>query len=72
MQQVAAAAGTALFIAIMSSVVVTAIGQGDSLAKAYADGIHMAFLLSASIASLSIIPAFFIKKAKATAGAVGH
>jgi DHA2 family lincomycin resistance protein-like MFS transporter len=72
MQQVAAAAGTALFIAIMSSIVIATLGQGASLAKAYADGIHVAFLLSASIASLSIIPAFFIKKAKATAGAVGH
>ncbi len=72
MQQVAAAAGTALFIAIMSGIVALTLGNGGSVPKAYAEGIHVAFLLSASIASLSIIPAFFIKKAKASAGAVSH
>lgn len=73
MQQVAAAAGTALFVSIMSGVAATAISNGASQVGAYAEGIHIAFLLSAAICSLSIIPAFFIKRAKQTAGApAGH
>jgi DHA2 family lincomycin resistance protein-like MFS transporter len=69
MQQVAAAAGTAFFVAIMSGVVTEALGRGASQASAFAEGIHVAFLLSAATASLAIIAAFFVKKAKATAGA---
>jgi MFS transporter, DHA2 family, lincomycin resistance protein len=73
MQQVAAAAGTAFFVAIMSGVVAEALGRGASQAASYAEGIHVAFLLSATIASLAIITAFFVKKAKSTAGApAGH
>ena len=73
MQQVAAAAGTAFFVSIMSGIVVTALGRGDSLDAAYAEGIHTAFLLSAAVSSLAIVTAFFVKKAKKTAGApAGH
>lgn len=68
-QQVAAAAGTALFVAIMSGVAVAAISNGASQVQGYAEGIHVAFTLSAAILSLSIVAAFFIKKAKDTAGA---
>jgi DHA2 family lincomycin resistance protein-like MFS transporter len=72
-QQVAAAAGTALFVAIMSAVAVAALSNGDSLAKGYAEGIHVAFLLSAATTSLAIIAAFFVKKTKQSAGApAGH
>lgn len=72
-QQVAAAAGTALFVAIMSGIAVTALNQGASQAEAYAQGIHTALIISASTASLAIITAFFIKKAKASAGvSTGH
>lgn len=72
MQQVAAAAGTALFVSIMSGVVATTIAQGASVEAGYAEGIHIAFMLSAAIFSLSIITAFFIKPAKQTAGATSH
>lgn len=73
MQQVAAAAGTATFVAIMSIVVADSLGGGASEAKAYAEGIHTALLLSAPIMSLSIVAAFFVKKAKKSAGApAGH
>ena len=73
MQQVAAAAGTALFVSVMSGIVATALSDGASLAEGYAEGIHVAFLLSAATSSLAIITAFFIKKAKKSAGApVGH
>ena len=69
MQQVAAAAGTALFVSIMSGVLASGVSRGASLIEGYAEGIHVAFMLSATTASLAIITAFFIKKAKATAGA---
>ncbi len=73
MQQVAAAAGTAFFVSVMSGVAAGALMEGASEAGAYAAGIHVAFLISAAILSLSIITAFFIKKAKETAGApAGH
>ncbi len=73
MQQVAAAAGTALFIAIMSGVVALSLSEGASQAAAYAQGIHTAFIWSASTATLAIFVVFFIKKAKDTAGvATGH
>lgn len=69
MQQVAAAAGTAFFVSIMSGVALSALTEGATQAGAYAAGIHIAFLISAAILSLSIITSFFIKKAKETAGA---
>lgn len=72
-QQVAAAAGTALFVSIMSGVAIGALTKGASPAGGVAEGIHVAFLLSAALTSLSIIAAFFVKKAKQTAGApAGH
>ena len=72
-QQVAGAAGTALFISIMSGIAATAISRGASQAEGFAEGIHVALLLGAATVSLSIVTAFFIKKAKATAGApAGH
>ncbi len=72
-QQVAAAAGTALFVSIMAGVAATALSNGASAAGGVAQGIHVAFLFSAATTSLSIITAFFVKKAKQTAGApAGH
>ncbi|MFZ1250527.1 MAG: MDR family MFS transporter [Candidatus Microsaccharimonas sp.] len=71
MQQVAAAAGTALFVAIMSSVVIEVLNQAASQASAYAQGIYVAFLWSAATSSLAIFVVFFVKKAKQTAGASG-
>lgn len=73
LQQVAAAAGTALFVSIMSGIAATALSNGASQASAFAEGIHVAFMLSAAVCSLSIITAFFVKRAKTTAGApAGH
>jgi DHA2 family lincomycin resistance protein-like MFS transporter len=73
MQQVAAAAGIALFVSIMSGVVVAALSSGASSAEAYASGIHTSLLLIAATCSLAIVTAFFIQKAKESAGApAGH
>lgn len=72
-QQVAAAAGTALFVSIMTGVAAAALQNGASPAGGVAQGIHVAFLLSATTTSFSIITAFFVKKAKQTAGTpTGH
>lgn len=67
-QQVAGAAGTALFISIMSGIVAAAVSRGASQTEAFAEGIHITLILGAAIVSLSIVTAFFIKKAKPTAG----
>jgi DHA2 family lincomycin resistance protein-like MFS transporter len=73
MQQVAAAAGIALFVSIMSGIAATALNNGATSAEAYADGIHTALILAAATCSLAIVTAFFIKKAKESAGApAGH
>lgn len=73
LQQVAAAAGTAMFVAIMSIVVTDSLDSGASEVNAYAEGIHAALMLSAPIMSFSIVAAFFVKKAKKSAGAPsGH
>jgi DHA2 family lincomycin resistance protein-like MFS transporter len=73
MQQVAAAAGTAMFVAVMSIVVADSLGGGASEASAYAQGIHTALLIGAPVMTLSIVAAFFVKKAKRSAGApAGH
>lgn len=68
-QQVAAAAGTALFVSIMSGIAAATLSEGASVAEAYAEGIHVALMISAATVSISIVTAFFIKKAKNTAGA---
>ena len=66
-------AGTATFVAIMSIVVADSLSGEASQASAYAQGIHTALLISAPIMSLSIVAAFFVKKAKKSAGApAGH
>jgi MFS transporter, DHA2 family, lincomycin resistance protein len=70
-QQVAAAAGTAFFVAIMSVVVADVLSRGASEASAYAAGIHLAFIISAAVITPSIVAAFFVKRAKKSAGAPG-
>jgi DHA2 family lincomycin resistance protein-like MFS transporter len=73
MQQVAAAAGIALFVSVMSGIAATALSNGATQPEAYADGIHTALILAAATCSLAIVTAFFIKKAKESAGApAGH
>lgn len=72
LQQVAAAAGTALFVSIMSGITVQEFLKGASSAEAFSVGIHTSLILGAAITSLAIITAFFIRKAKETAGAPSH
>jgi len=73
-QQVAGAAGTALFVTVMSARVLTLTSQGATVAAGTANGVHTAFVYGAIISLFAIPAAFFIRKnAAATEGApVGH
>lgn len=61
-QQVAGAAGTALFIAVMSSQAANLSVSGSSEEVATAAGIRLAFMLGAILFTANIVIGFFIKK----------
>ncbi len=61
-QQLAGAAGTALFIALLTIGQVTAIDAGAGEVSALADGIHTAFLAGAIISLFAVVAAFFVPK----------
>ncbi len=61
-QQVAAAAGTALFVTVMAAVAVGASASGGSDVEATASGIRTAFLCGAIISVFAIPAAFFIRR----------
>ena len=65
-QQVAGAAGTALFITLMSLGVADAAASGATPVGATAAGVHTAFLVGACIASAAVVLAFFVRKPAAT------
>ena len=61
-QQVAGAAGTAVFITIMASQSASLLGAGVAPDVAAAGGVRTAFLVGAIISLFAIIGAFFIRK----------
>lgn len=69
-QQLAGAAGTALFITVMSVVAASAGSAGGDVTRSLAEGIHSAFLVGAIIALGAVVLAFFVK-APASDGAAG-
>lgn len=74
-QQLAGAAGTAVFVTVMSARATSLIAAGDSVASATASGVHQAFLIGAMISLLAIPAAFFVRKTELPAGSpapVGH
>lgn len=71
-QQVAGAAGTALFVAIMTMTGSDAALSGASAAAATTDGIRAAFLCGAIISIGAVVAAFFIKKPASGGHAMGH
>lgn len=74
-QQLAGAAGTALFIALLTIGKVTASNAGAGDVTALAAGIHTAFLAGAIISLFAIVAAFFVPKpdpALAPAHGMGH
>lgn len=64
-QQVAGAAGTALFVTVMTIVSATAAGSPSAITPHYlAEGIHTAFLLGGAISTIGVVLAFFITEKK--------
>lgn len=64
-QQVAGAAGTALFVTVMTIVSATAAGSPSAVTPHYlAEGIHVAFLMGGAISSVGVVLAFFITEKK--------
>ena len=61
-QQLAGAAGTALFIALLTIGQVAATANGATEVSALASGVHSAFMAGAFISLLSVIAAFFVPK----------
>lgn len=62
LQQVAAGAGTALFVAIMSAVSVSAAAGGASDAQAQANGIQAAIMIGAGVAIIAVILSTMVHK----------
>jgi DHA2 family lincomycin resistance protein-like MFS transporter len=61
-QQVAGAAGTALFVTLMTITSAAAISDGADASDALTQGVHSAFLVGACIASAAVILALFVRK----------
>ncbi|MDQ1576142.1 MAG: transporter, family, lincomycin resistance protein, partial [Microbacteriaceae bacterium] len=61
-QQLAGAAGTALFVTVMTSQAANLVTHGASDVQATAAGIRAAFLCGAIISVFAIVAAFFIRK----------
>ncbi len=59
-QQLAGAAGTALFIALYTIGTITAGNAGASEVHALANGVHTAFMAGAVISVLAVVAAFFV------------
>jgi len=61
-QQVAGAAGTALFIALMTAQAATLVAGGADVVSATAGGIRAAFFCGAIISLFAIVAAFFVRR----------
>jgi DHA2 family lincomycin resistance protein-like MFS transporter len=68
-QQLAGAAGTALFVSVMSSEALRRVADGASQEQATASGVHTALLYGAAISVFAIPAAFFIRKTELPEGA---
>jgi DHA2 family lincomycin resistance protein-like MFS transporter len=71
-QQVAGAAGVALFVALMSARQTSLAATGTDPLEALAGGIRLAFIVGAVIALFALAAAFFVRKPPAQEGGWGH
>ncbi|WP_082043204.1 MDR family MFS transporter [Rhodococcus sp. MEB064] len=62
LQQLAGAAGTALFVTVMSSTAASRIASGSDELAASQDGIHTAFLCGGAVSLVGVAAAFFIRR----------
>jgi DHA2 family lincomycin resistance protein-like MFS transporter len=70
-QQVAGAAGVAMFVAIMSAQSASLLTAGQVPVEALSGGIRLAFTVGASIAILAFIASWFVRKPPAQEGGWG-
>ncbi|SEQ94916.1 MDR family MFS transporter [Arthrobacter sp. OV608] len=61
-QQVAGAAGTALFVTLMSVQVAAQLEDGATAVQAAVAGVHSAFLVGAIVATAAVVLALFVRK----------
>jgi MFS transporter, DHA2 family, lincomycin resistance protein len=71
-QQLAGAAGIALFIALMTIRTAALTADGLDSVEALASGIRLAFLVGAIISLFAIVAAFFVRKPEGGAPGMGH
>lgn len=69
-QQVAGAAGTALFVALMTLQTAALVAGGETEVQALAGGVRSAFFVGAIISLFAVVAAFFVRKPEG--GAPGH
>mgnify|MGYP001017819806 FL=1 len=73
LQQLAGAAGTALFVAIMTTKTTSGVEDGLAPVDALASGIHAAFLVGAGVALVAVAASFLVRRPKnAPAGLPVH
>ncbi|MFV0635001.1 MDR family MFS transporter [Demequina sp.] len=68
LQQVAAAAGTALFVSLMTAVTLSRVDAGATEVVAQAAGIRMAFTVGAILAMGGIVLALFVRRPESSEG----
>lgn len=69
-QQVAGAAGTATFVAIMSATSAGLLTDGLGSVEAQAGGVHAAFLVGAAVSVVAFVMTFFVRRSRAGAASV--
>jgi DHA2 family lincomycin resistance protein-like MFS transporter len=70
-QQVAGAAGIALFVALMTIRTASLAGEGFEPVSALAGGIQLAFMVGAVISLFAVVAAFFVRKPEGGAPGMG-
>lgn len=71
-QQVAGAAGTALFVALMTLQTASLVAGGTDPVEALAGGIRSAYFVGAVISLLAVAAAFFVRKPEGGGPGMGH
>ncbi|MDB5623865.1 MAG: transporter, partial [Devosia sp.] len=71
-QQVAGAAGTALFVALMTLQTASLLAGGAEPLAAASGGVRSAFLCGAVISLFAVVAAFFVRKPAGGMPGMGH
>jgi DHA2 family lincomycin resistance protein-like MFS transporter len=71
-QQVAGAAGVALFVALMSLQTAALVAEGATQIDALSGGIRLALIVGAALSMFAIVTAFFVRKPAPQTGGMAH